>query len=129
MKKSKILLSIAAIIGILWITGCEDFLDKPQETQVPSEDVSYEDLSAMYMPVAGVYATCRSFRMISWADRCVDLFRGDFIVKGNGINNQPAMETVLEKYQYNNADWFVYQAWDRDYAIVNKAEKPDLYKG
>jgi hypothetical protein len=122
MKKSKILLSIAAIIGIISITGCEDFLDKPIEKQVPSADVSYADLSAMYMPVAGVYATCRSYRMISWADRCVDLFRGDFIVKGNGINNQPAMETVLEKYQYNNADWFVYQAWDRDYAIVNKAE-------
>jgi len=122
MKKLNILISIAAIIGIFSMTGCEDFLDKPIEGQVPSSDVDYTDLTSMYMPVAGVYAACRSFQLISWADRCVDEFRTDFIVKGNGINNQPAMETVLEKYQYNNADWFVYQPWNRDYAIINKAE-------
>ena len=125
MKKLNISISItalAAVICIFSITGCEDFLDKPIEGQVPSEDVDYADLTQMYMPVAGVYATCRSFRLISWADRCIDLFRGDFIVKGNGINNQPAMETLLEKYQYNNSEWFIGGGWSRAYAIVNKAE-------
>jgi len=122
MKKLNILISITAIICIFSITSCEDFLDKPIEGQVPSTDVDYTDLTQMYMPVAGVYATCRSFRLISWSDRCIDLFRGDFIVKGNGINNQPAMEPVLEKYQYSNSEWFIGGGWSRAYAIVNKAE-------
>jgi len=122
MKKLNIIISISAFICIFSITGCEKFLDKPIEGQIPSHDVDYADLSQMYMPVAGIYATCRSFKLISWADRCVDVFRGDFIVKGNGINNQPAMESVLEKYQYNNTEWFVSGPWDRDYAIINEAE-------
>jgi hypothetical protein len=121
MRKLNILISITAFICIFSITGCEEFLDKPIEGQIPSQDVSYNDLSQMYAPVLGVYATCRSFRLISWADRCIDLFRGDFIVKGNGINNQPAMEQILEKYNYNNTEWFVMQPWDRDYAIINKS--------
>lgn len=121
MKKLNIIISITAFICIFSITGCEDFLDKPIEGQLPSSEISYNDLSRMYEPVAGIYGTCRSQSLISWADRCIELFRGDFIVKGNGINNQPAMEQVLEKYNYNNTEWFVMQPWDRDYQIINKA--------
>jgi starch-binding outer membrane protein, SusD/RagB family len=121
MKKFTIILSIAAFICTFPMTSCQNILEKAIEGQLPSSQVSYKDLSMMYEPVSGVYAKCRSFDLISWGDRCVDEFRTDFIAKGNGINNQPAMEPVLEKYQYNNTDWFVYQPWDRFYGIINRA--------
>ncbi|NOR74967.1 MAG: hypothetical protein GQ525_07390, partial [Draconibacterium sp.] len=118
MKRLNILLLIAVLI--VSITGCEEYLDKPIEGQLPLSDVDYTNLSNMYQPVAGVLGTSRSFNLISWADGCVERFRTDFIVKGNGIGNQAAMEAVLEKYQYTNVDWFVMQPWSRVYGIVKK---------
>ncbi len=118
MKRLNILLLIAVLT--ISITGCEEYLDKPIEGQLPLSDVDYTDLSNMYQPVAGVLGTSRSFNLISWADGCVERFRTDFIVKGNGIGNQAAMEAVLEKYQYTNVDWFVMQPWGRVYGIVKK---------
>ena len=119
MKRRNILLSITALLLIL-ATSCEDFLDKPIEGQLPLEGVDYTDISTMYQPVSGVMATSRSFSLISWADGCIERFRTDFIVKGNGIGNQAAMEPVLEKYQYTNTDWFVMQPWTRVYQIIKK---------
>lgn len=120
MKKLNILLLMAVVISMFAITGCEDFLDKEIEGQLPLEGVDYTDISTMYRPVSGVLATSRSFSLISWADGCIERFRTDFIVKGNGIGNQAAMEAVLEKYQYTNTDWFVMQPWTRVYQIIKK---------
>ena len=118
MRRFNIIVTIAALF--LLSTSCEDFLEKEIEGQLPLEGVDYTELSAMYQPVSGVLGTSRSFSLISWADGCIERFRTDFIVKGNGIGNQPAMESVLEKYQYTNTEWFVMQPWMRVYRIIKK---------
>ena len=61
-----IFLSLVSLISILFIGGCEEFLDKPIEGQVPTEDVDYADLSQMYMPVSGIYANARGFLLVTW---------------------------------------------------------------
>lgn len=119
MKRRNILISITALF-LLFATSCEDYLDKPIEGQLPLEDVDYTNISTMYQPVSGVLATSRSNSFISWADGCIERFRTDFVVKGNGIGNQAAMEAVLEKYQYTNTDWFVMQPWTRAYQVIKK---------
>ncbi len=120
MKRLNLFISITALIFI-FSTSCEDFLDKPIEGQLPLSDVDYTNLSNMYQPVAGILGTSRSYSLISWPDGCIERFRTDFVVKGNGIGNQAAMEAVLEKYQYTNVDWFVMQPWSRVYGIIKKA--------
>lgn len=112
-----IFISLIVLISILFLGGCED-LDKPIEGQIPTEDVDYTDLSQMYMPVAGIYGFCKENQLVTWDYRSIELFRGDFIVKGGKIADQPQMETVLEKYLYNSTEWFIGNPWSQNYKII-----------
>jgi len=122
MKKLNISILIAALICIFSLIGCEDYLDKPIEGQIPTEDIDYTNLSMMRYPVEGVYGSCRSTRLIGWDVRAVDLYRSDQAVKGGKVDDQPAMEAVLEKYQYNNTEWFVNNPWGTFYGVINECE-------
>ena len=121
LKKFNTLISISALICVLLAGGCEKFLDKPIEGQVSSWDVDYSDLTQMYMPVAGVYANCRSVLLIQWSDNCVDQFRSDHIVHGSSIIHW-YMTNELERYEYDNNNFYTFQAWDRPYRIINRCE-------
>ena len=49
----------AVILSATAFTACDDYLDIATENKVPEEDVDFTDISNMYMPVSGAYASIR----------------------------------------------------------------------
>lgn len=121
MKKRNILKWVTAFI-LISLTGCEGFLDKPIETQVPLVDIDYSDGSRMYEPVAGIYALANDNNLAHWADFCMMFFRSDFIIKGAHANDQPVMENI-DNYNYEamRDAWFVNNLWTHHYVIIMNA--------
>ncbi len=122
MKHFK-LFNIIAIVLLLIATGCEDFLDKAVEGQVPLEEVDYTDESRMYEPVSGVYARANANNLHHWANHCMLLFRSDFIFKGAHANDQPVMEDIQDyKYESMTNAWFVNNLWVAHFGLIRDAD-------
>ncbi len=121
--KKRIIIAFTAFIMVFIISGCEDFLDKPIEGQVPLEEVDYTDESRMYEPVAGIYASANANNLHHWANYCMMLFRSDFIFKGAHETDQPVMEDIQDfRYESLRAAWFVDNLWRAHFGLIRDAD-------
>jgi starch-binding outer membrane protein, SusD/RagB family len=135
MKRSYfqiITLRIFAVLLLFGISGCEDFLDKAIEGQIPLEDVDYTDQSRMYEPVAGVYSRANDNNLHHWANYCMMVFRSDFVFKGAHANDQPVMEDIQDyRYESMRDAWFVNNLWTAHFGLIRDTdaalEESDLF--
>ena len=93
----------AVILSATAFTACDDYLDIATENKVPEEDVDFTDISNMYMPVSGAYASIRTNHM-HWAIGMEFVIRDDDVWIGNddggdfynmSEGSRRDMETVL----------------------------------
>jgi starch-binding outer membrane protein, SusD/RagB family len=135
MKRSypkKIFIAISIVLLFFVIVGCEDFLDKAIEGQIPLEEVDYTDESRMYEPVAGVYNRANDNNLHHWANYSMMIFRSDFVFKGAHANDQPVMEDIQDfKYESMRNAWFVNNLWTAHFGLIRDAnaalEELDLF--
>ncbi len=122
MKKRAISI-FSVFIMIFIIGGCEDFLDKSIEGQVPLVEVDYTDESKMYEPVSGIYASANANNLHHWANQCMMFFRSDFIFKGAHATDQPVMEDIQDfKYESMRDAWFVDNLWRAHFGLIRDAD-------
>ncbi|MFW5725969.1 MAG: RagB/SusD family nutrient uptake outer membrane protein [Bacteroidota bacterium] len=121
--KNRHLFIFMVIFSLVLITGCEDFLDKAVEGQVPLGQIDYTDESRMYEPVSGVYAAANANNLHHWANHCMMLFRSDFIFKGAHAGDQPVMEDIQDfKYESLTNAWFVNNLWTAHFGLIRDAD-------
>ncbi len=122
MKKINIV-SMLAVVLVFLAGGCEDFLDKPIEGQVPLEEIDYTDQRRMYEPVAGIYGVANANNLNHWANYCMMIFRSDFVFKGGHVNDQPVMEDIQDyKYESMRNAWFVNNLWTAHFGLIRDAD-------
>ncbi len=123
MKTPKNYILTLLAISFLFISGCEDFLDKAIEGQIPLEEIDYTDESKMYEPVSGVYARANANNLHHWANQCMLNFRSDFIFKGAHANDQPVMEDIQDfRYESMRDAWFVNNLWVAHFGLIRDAD-------
>lgn len=112
-----------ALLLLFMTTGCEDFLDKAIEGQIPLEEVDYTDESRMYEPVAGIYGRANANNLHHWANYCMMIFRSDFVFKGAHANDQPVMEDIQDfRYESMRNAWFVNNLWTSHFGLIRDAD-------
>jgi len=122
MKKLK-LFSVLLLSSVFFLCGCEDFLDKDIEGQIPLEEVDYTDESKMHEPVSGIYAAANNNNLHHWANQCMLWFRSDFIFKGAHATDQPVMEDIQDfNYGSLRNAWFVNNLWTAHYGLIRDAD-------
>lgn len=122
MKNTKIL-AIVVLLSVFVLSGCEDFLDKDIEGQIPLEEVDYTDESKMYEPVSGIYAAANDNNLNHWANQCMLWFRSDFIFKGAHATDQPVMEDIQDfNYESLRNAWFVNNLWTAHFGLIRDAD-------
>jgi starch-binding outer membrane protein, SusD/RagB family len=114
--------AFTAVLTLLLISGCDDFLDNPIEGRIPLDEVDYTDESRMYEPVSGVYATVADNSLGHWANQCMLNFRSDFIFKGGHAGDQPVMEDIQDfNYETLRDAWFVNNLWTQHFGLIRNA--------
>lgn len=120
MKKYILLCLILS--GTLMLGSCDDFLDKPEEGKVPTENIDYTDKSKMFEPVSGIYAQARTENGFSrWVLLGLIAIRADDVVKGNTDSNQGELDYCKGfKYDQVQAYWGLNGTWEGLYSLIEK---------
>ena len=115
MKKiASIILTLAAIV---FLTGCEDFLDSKNLTQRTTETFPETELDAQQM-VTAIYAHLLYESPESSAFFYISHLAGDDCLGGNlSYSGNCACNFLLYKDNLNN----FLGLWDRDYTLINRA--------
>jgi len=122
MKKTFIT-GLLAVFLLFISNGCEDFLDKAIEGQIPLEQIDYTDTGRMYEPVAGIYGRANDNNLHHWANYCMMIFRSDFVFKGAHANDQPIMEDIQDyKYESMRNAWFVNNLWTSHFGLIRDCD-------
>ncbi|BDD00545.1 RagB/SusD family nutrient uptake outer membrane protein [Persicobacter psychrovividus] len=109
----------AAMMGMVVLPSCNNFLDITQENTNPTEAINYQDLSQMYAPVSGVYAVARS-KFTQWEIAPIFNIRGDEVTKGGGSDADQHDYLELEHFNYSAIQnfWALNNAWMALYGVV-----------
>ncbi|BDD00661.1 RagB/SusD family nutrient uptake outer membrane protein [Persicobacter psychrovividus] len=109
----------AAMMGVVTLPSCNNFLDITQENTNPTETINYSDLSQMYAPVSGTYAIARS-KMTQWEVWPLLNVRGDEVTKGGGSEADQHDYLEVENYNYDAIQnfWALNNAWMAYYGII-----------
>ena len=105
----------AVILSATAFTACDDYLDIATENKVPEEDVDFTDISNMYMPVSGAYASIRTNHM-HWAIGMEFVIRDDDVWNGNDDGGD--FYNMSEHYIYNAGNWALDEIWKQFYGMV-----------
>jgi hypothetical protein len=109
-------------LSLLFIQGCDEFLNNPIEGQVPIGQIDYTDESRMYEPVSSVYARARDNNLGHWSNQAMLFFRSDFIFKGAHAGDQPIMEDIQDfQYETMRNAWFVNNLWTSHFGLIRDA--------
>lgn len=112
------MMAAAALALTTGLTGC-DYLDIEPENSVPEESVDFTQTDDMYQPVSGVYAKLRTGGM-HWIINLASVIRDGDVWSGR-VDDQPELETIGRKYEYNNAWWGFNEMWNQYYGIIKTA--------
>jgi SusD family. len=119
MKKYIILLAAFACT----FSSCDDYLDKLPENELNVVDVDYSNLSDMFNPVSGTYATIRTGRGFgSWSGFGLIAVRGDDVEKGSTPTDQIEYQ-YCKNFEYFriNEFWALNATWGNLYYSVQAA--------
>ena len=105
----------AVILAGTAFTACDDFLDIEPENTVPEEKVDFTNISNMYQPVSGAYATLRTNHM-HWAIGMEFVIRDDDVWNGNDDGGD--FYNMSEHYIYNAGNWALDEIWKQFYGMV-----------
>lgn len=106
-------LGAAALLMAGSLTSC-DYLDIDPEQSVPEESVDYTDISNMYAPVSGCYATIRTNNM-HWVINLQTIIRDGDVWSGR-IDDQGDLINV-NKFVYGTF-WGIKEMWNQYYGMI-----------
>lgn len=110
------------ILGALFVTmlssGCQDYLDKAPENQIPSESVDFTNTANAYQPVSGIYSKA-AWNLNAWAQLGLKSVRGDDTYKGGSDGDQQIFADI-HNFNYSGVPgfWASGNAWKGDFEIV-----------
>lgn len=118
MKTRNKFFALAAALCLMAgsLTSC-DYLDIEPEQSVPEESVDYTDLSDMYAPVSGCYATIRTNNM-HWVINLMTVIRDGDVWSGR-IDDQGDLLNVNE-FVYGTF-WGIKEMWNQYYGMIKVA--------
>ena len=109
-------LGAAALLMAGSLTSC-DYLDIVPEQSVPEESVDYTDISNMFAPVSGCYATIRTNNM-HWVINLMSVIRDGDVWSGR-IDDQGDLLNV-NRFTYGTF-WGIREMWNQYYGMIKVA--------
>lgn len=100
MKRYKFLIYSIFSLLIIIASGCEKYLEKPNEAEALADETDYTITSDMIKPLLGTYWELNT---IEWEDIPLISVRGDDVNAGGLGDQQDFFNT--DKYEYNQGYW------------------------
>lgn len=117
MKRYKFLiLSMFSLLAMVAVTGCEKYLDKPNEAETLADETDYTNKSDMIKPLMGIYW---EFNTIEWEDIPLISVRGDDVNAGGLGDQQDFYKT--DQYDYNQSYWMYNSLFQNFYQNIYSA--------
>lgn len=117
MKNIKYIAS--ALLIVMSMTSCNDYLNKAPENVVDVETVDYTKLENMYEPVSGVYAAVRT-TYGAWSGLGLINVRADDTEKGSTANDQIELQ-YCKNFEYDKIRgfWALNATWEGLYKVIS----------
>lgn len=118
LLKSTKSLAVVALVGVTFLAGCTDFLDREPQGRYTEKDIPAGSFDSQ---VFGVYARMRAFGVSALPYIAVHNIRSDDAVKGSSVTDGVQQENIYDKFQYVKDEWLMNTYWSDHYALVNAA--------
>ena len=100
-------------------TSCTKFINIDPEDTLPSEAMDYSDVSYMYQPASGIYATART-QAAHWANAMMMNTRDGDVWSGR-VDDEGTAVDFGRYFNYNNGFWALGNVWTTFYNIIRAA--------
>ncbi len=117
LKTTKTLAAMA-LVSVMLLAGCTDFLDREPQGRYTEKDIPAGSFDSQ---VFGVYAKMRAFGVSALPYIAIHNFRSDDAVKGSSVTDGVQQENIYDKFQYVKDEWLMNTYWSDHYALVNAA--------
>jgi starch-binding outer membrane protein, SusD/RagB family len=111
---------ISALLVLLLLTNCEDFLDHRPEATMPSTGMDYSKSENIFLPVSAAYAKLRSWGAHVFPYIGAFEITSDNADKGSSPEDNPPMKE-LDDLTYSSTNGLVNDLWSSYYDIVSGA--------
>ena len=116
MKRSKYILYIWAIGGILAFTGCNDFLDRSPQGQFTEDD---NPGALAEGKIFNIYTMMRNFNITAGTPAfAIHCFRSEDSEKGSISSDGSEQAAMYDDFQYNASNGLIKAYWSQNYAII-----------
>ena len=116
MKRSKYILYIWAIGGILAFTGCNDFLDRSPQGQFTEDD---NPGALAEGKIFNIYTMMRNFNITAGTPAfAIHCFRSEDSEKGSISSDGSEQAAMYDDFLYNASNGLIKAYWSQNYAII-----------
>lgn len=116
MKHSILIL----LIGLLLVTGCQDFLDIRPEATIPSTGLDHTKPENIFLPISAAYASLRDGNVHSFPYIGAFEITSDNADKGSTAGDNPEMDQI-DKFTYTATNGLIGGLWTGNFNVVSAA--------
>ncbi len=110
----------ALLIGLLLLSGCQDFLDIRPEGTVPSTGMDHTKSENIFLPISAAYASLRDGNVHAFAYIGAFEITSDNADKGSSPGDNPEM-LQIDQFTYTPTNGLVSGLWTGYYNVVSAA--------
>ena len=109
-----------AVLSILLLTGCEDFLDIRPEATIPSTGMDYTKSENVFLPVSAAYASLRTGNTHAFPYIGAFEITSDNADKGSSPEDNPTMKQ-LDEFTFESSNSLINELWSGYFDVVSAA--------
>jgi starch-binding outer membrane protein, SusD/RagB family len=108
------------LLGMLLLTGCDDFLDIRPEATLSSEGIDHTKAENIFLPVSAAYASLRSGNVHAFPFICALEITSDDADKGSTPADNPEARQ-FDEFTYANDNSLINSIWEGNFDVVSAA--------
>lgn len=111
---------ILPFLGLLIMTGCQDFLDIRPEATLPSTGIDHTKAENIFLPVSAAYASLRDGNVHAFPYIGAFEITSDNADKGSTPSDNPEMKQ-LDEFSYTSSNGLINSLWTGYFDVVSAA--------